>query len=190
MENKEYKSIRPSFMFLLNEIPRGKIKGVEIGTSIGENAIRMLDFCDRLELVCVDIDKPQAMQGIMNNYGERVRFIQKRSVKAAKDFPNDYFDYIYIDGAHDVENVFQDIKAWYPKLRVNGIMSGHDWWLESVRQGVAKFLDTSDWHRLFAVQSYYTKEHFITSHHAEFMDWWFEKHPEDYYEKASTKEVL
>ena len=186
---KEYNYVRPSFMFLLNEIPEGKIKGVEIGTAAGKNAIRMLDYCDRLELVCVDIDKPIAMSVIINIYGERVRFIKEFSVKAAEDFPDGYFDYVYIDGAHDAENVFQDIKAWYPKLRMGGILAGHDWWLKSVQEGVSKFVDTICWHYLFAVQSYYNKKYNLEDCHAEMMDWWFVKHPQEYYDKLSPKEV-
>ena len=53
----EYNSVRPSFMMLLSKMPVGKIRGIEIGTAVGKNAVRMLDYCDRLELVSVDIEK-------------------------------------------------------------------------------------------------------------------------------------
>lgn len=36
-------------------------------------------------------------------------------------------DLVYIDAAHDEESVFNDIKAWYQKLKINGIMCGDDW---------------------------------------------------------------
>jgi predicted O-methyltransferase YrrM len=178
--DKECNSVRPSFMFLLNEIPEGEIKGVEIGTSVGKNAVRMLDFCDRFLLVCVDIKKLKEMDGILNTYKERVKFIHKPSVEAAEYFSDNYFDYVYIDGEHDEKNVFEDMKAWYPKLRMGGVLSGHDWWLKSVQQGVVKFFDNSYFQCLFAVQSYHDKKYNLESHHAEFMDWWFVKHPEDY----------
>lgn len=177
---KRYNSVRPSFMFLLNEIPEGKIKAVEVGTAKGENAAKMFDYCDRLELTGVDIEKTKEMDIVLDKYKERIKFLHNSSVNAAKSFPDNYFDYVYIDGAHDEENVYKDVVAWYPKLRMGGIMAGHDWWFKGVQDGVAKFFNDTYWQYLFGLQSYFPKAHNIESHHAEFMDWWFIKHSEDY----------
>src|SRR3990167_1053111 len=48
-------------------------------------------------------------------------------------------DLIYIDGAHDEKNVFQDIYFYYPKLNSGGIMCGDDWSWGGVRNAVRKF---------------------------------------------------
>jgi len=36
-------------------------------------------------------------------------------------------DLVYIDGAHDRDNVYQDVMHWYPKLASGGILCGDDW---------------------------------------------------------------
>jgi len=47
-------------------------------------------------------------------------------------------DLIYVDAAHDEQNVYQDVITWYKKLNKNGVMCGDDWYWESVRKGVIK----------------------------------------------------
>lgn len=44
-----------------------------------------------------------------------------------KQFENGYFDYIYVDARHDYKGVREDIELWWPKLKVGGIMAGHDY---------------------------------------------------------------
>lgn len=35
-------------------------------------------------------------------------------------------DLVFIDARHDYDSVVEDIRLWWPKVRVGGIMSGHD----------------------------------------------------------------
>ena len=44
----------------------------------------------------------------------------------------------YVDGAHDLDAVSNDIKAWWPKIRVGGYLSGHDWNQQGVRAAVTE----------------------------------------------------
>jgi len=58
---------------------------------------------------------------------ENIHLIKMSSFRAAKKYPDNCFDWIYIDARHGYEDVKQDIEAWLPKLKANGIISGHDY---------------------------------------------------------------
>ncbi|MBT5491708.1 class I SAM-dependent methyltransferase, partial [bacterium] len=36
-------------------------------------------------------------------------------------------DFIYIDANHTYESAKEDIQLWYPKIKVGGMISGHDY---------------------------------------------------------------
>ncbi|MHB1329654.1 MAG: class I SAM-dependent methyltransferase [Gemmatimonadales bacterium] len=40
--------------------------------------------------------------------------------------PRSQSDLVFIDALHDYEHVKQDIALWWPKVRIGGILSGHD----------------------------------------------------------------
>lgn len=48
-------------------------------------------------------------------------------------------DTIFIDGCHDEECVYEDIKRWFPILKNKGIMFGDDYFTASVKKAVSKF---------------------------------------------------
>lgn len=53
--------------------------------------------------------------------------MKSNSIEASKLFKKNYFDFILIDASHKEEDVINDIKAWWPKLRKNGIFACHDY---------------------------------------------------------------
>jgi len=53
--------------------------------------------------------------------------IRKFSLDAVKDFEDNSLDFVYIDGAHDFQNVTNDIVEWSKKVRKGGVISGHDY---------------------------------------------------------------
>jgi len=57
---------------------------------------------------------------------DRCHFVKKFSVDAAKEFEDEHFDLVFIDANHTYEFVKEDISAWYPKVRVGGVLAGHD----------------------------------------------------------------
>jgi len=45
---------------------------------------------------------------------------------------------VYIDAAHDYENVKKDILVWLPKVKQGGIIAGHDVIIGGVKQAVVE----------------------------------------------------
>jgi len=73
--------------------------------------------------------------------------IQRPSLEAAQLYPDNSLDFVFIDAAHDYENVRADILAWYPKVKPGGIISGHDFHHPPVVQAVTEiFPDISVMH--------------------------------------------
>jgi hypothetical protein len=58
---------------------------------------------------------------------DRVMIIQNFSTNAASKFPDEYFDWIYIDAQHTYKACYEDMEAWWPKLRHGGLFSGDDY---------------------------------------------------------------
>lgn len=58
---------------------------------------------------------------------ENYRIIRKFSLDAAKDFKDGSLDFVYIDGNHTLPYVINDMIEWSKKVRVGGIVSGHDY---------------------------------------------------------------
>lgn len=56
-----------------------------------------------------------------------VKLVRNFSYEASLTFPDEYFDFIYIDAAHDYDSMVEDLNAWWPKLKKGGILSGHDY---------------------------------------------------------------
>jgi len=56
----------------------------------------------------------------------KIKINRTESLKAAGEYPNNYFDWIFLDANHSYESCSADLKAWYPKIKRNGIFSGHD----------------------------------------------------------------
>src|SRR5256885_11682553 len=77
-------------------------------------------------------------QGVLQRFaGERARgtVIVKRGLSQdiLPEFPDGYFDYIYIDGDHEYSAVRKDCFLAYDKVRVGGYICGDDyavrgWW--------------------------------------------------------------
>lgn len=57
----------------------------------------------------------------------KLHVVRTTSLEAAKLFPEQYFDLVFIDADHSYKAVLDDIKAWYPLVRIGGIVSGHDY---------------------------------------------------------------
>lgn len=57
----------------------------------------------------------------------RVTIHRKMAHQAALEVPDQYFDFVYVDGAHDYENVLRDLTCYAPKLKTGGVILGDDY---------------------------------------------------------------
>lgn len=71
---------------------------------------------------------------------DTVQIHKAMSTKAAHDFEDAYFDWIYIDTDHSYETTRDELQLYAPKMKPGGIMAGHDYnqgnWLSMYRYGV------------------------------------------------------
>jgi len=125
--------MRPSLDFAKGLFGERQIEGVEVGVDIGENAADiLLNWSNIAKLYLVDpVDN---IHDRFNAEGNRVKFINKYSVEGAKDFVDNTLDFVYLDADHSYQAVKDDLNAWYPKLKVGGIICGHDFSIEDVEQ--------------------------------------------------------
>ena len=127
---------------------------VEVGVQTGMNALamynalnpRMMYLVDRYvvytpqeialsKLVQAEVIEGTWDQAQLDKYKSmamavvadtRHEFLFEESRVASLHVP-DELDMVYLDATHDECNVLVDIACWWPKVRIGGIMSGHDY---------------------------------------------------------------
>jgi hypothetical protein len=124
-------------------LARGRKMAVDVGTFTGGSAHAILAGLDPDGfLYCIDqlhTDQagqvpgdtpPWVRERILNmrlrNYKWRYDLLLTDSQRAALFFPDYTFDLVFIDANHSYNSVCGDIEAWWPKLKIGGIMCGHD----------------------------------------------------------------
>lgn len=133
----------------VNNSPDGA-RFVEVGTWLGRSAafmaVEVINSKKNIELHVVDTWNgdpgiPATTEFMKAHNGRKLfeenmrkggvldRFTvhQNDSVKAAADFADRSIDFCFIDGSHGHPAVVADIKAWLPKVKVGGVLAGHDY---------------------------------------------------------------
>jgi predicted O-methyltransferase YrrM len=111
---------------------------VEVGSFRGGSTIFMAENMKRgVEFYSIDPFLPFDVMGVeadfelflqnIEPYKDKIKHLRMTSVEAAKYFDDGECDFIFIDAAHDYDNVKADIAAWLPKLKPDGILAGHDY---------------------------------------------------------------
>lgn len=140
--------------------------GAEIGVAFGGHAEALLKNTGIIKLHGVDpylhrdgYDDPmnfsQSQFDSLYNYtinrlslfGDRYSHIRKESIVAVKDIC-DEIDFVYIDAEHSYNGVYTDICTWFPKIRIGGLIAGHDYGhsnFPGVKQAVDEFFRRFDW---------------------------------------------
>lgn len=70
----------------------------------------------------------------------QVEVLRLTSNKASFLFPNEFFDYVYIDGEHSYEAVTDDLNTYFPKVKVGGYLIGDDYGWTGIKEAVQEFL--------------------------------------------------
>lgn len=135
---------------------------VEVGSFLGQSTAAMGKFIKdsgkRIDFHAVDIfelstfsDEPHYkviadhggdFYGIFQSNLERAQVreyvnpVKATSVEAAALYDDRSIDFLMIDASHAYADVVDDIVAWYPKVKLGGIISGDDYDFEEVFKAV------------------------------------------------------
>lgn len=74
-------------------------------------------------------------------HADRVTLIVTDSVTAASCFPDQSIEWVHLDARHDFSHVQADIRAWLPKVKAGGWISGDDYDTEKWPEVVAAVRD-------------------------------------------------
>lgn len=132
------KKLRPSLRQLKNV---NNLVGAEIGVAEGYNARSILSNLGIKKLYLVDHypegyrtseegkgqRRKNISQKILEPFEDKIERIYKNSISALYDIEDYSLDFVYIDGAHEFEWVFQDIGNYYHKVSPGGLVAGHDY---------------------------------------------------------------
>eukprot|EP00415_Alexandrium_ostenfeldii_P000312 UN0312 len=127
--------------------------GVEVGVQRGNYSRTLLEGWNKAALfIQVDLWEHQENYKDYANVGTATQHLNMReaceeafkaghtgkvvqckdfSTACAKLIPDGSVDFVYIDARHDRKGVLEDLAAYWPKLRVGGIIAGHDYMTQS-----------------------------------------------------------
>jgi hypothetical protein len=132
---------------LIDLLPKGG-KVAEIGVWKGDLSHYILDKCKPVELSLIDtwgetkdkkyeLDPSYSSSNDADNIYKRIctKFERDGRVKIYRGFssdmvsmfPDEYFDWIYIDGDHTYKEVLSDLELYSAKVKKNGFILGHDY---------------------------------------------------------------
>jgi predicted O-methyltransferase YrrM len=143
---------------LLRYLPQNSIVA-EVGTQTGYFARKIIDITQPSELHTIDInwsifEKEKFLTDIETNI---LHIYEGDSVEVLSRFPNEYFDWIYIDADHSYEGVYRDIQCAAKKVKSNGILVFNDYTVWSpleaqpygIMRAVNEFCINQGWEFIF-----------------------------------------
>lgn len=101
-------------------------KMVEIGLWYGRSTLFIAEELKKLnkQVIIYSVD---FMMSLPNYLSSHVKFLPLSSQEASQKFDDESLDFVFIDADHQYDSVLNDIKVWLPKIRVGGIIAGHDY---------------------------------------------------------------
>lgn len=152
--------------------------GAEVGVMRGEFAQVLASSMPGLRLYCIDPwqvlpdYEEESHQEVFDAYYQEAKsrlapynckLIREPSLDAARKFTDQSLDFVYIDGNHTLQHVINDIATWSKKVKVGGIISGHDYKLHKpsnyihVYQAVNAYVDAHEIKPWFVLGRYSKK---------------------------------
>lgn len=129
--------------------------GAEIGCAGGAVIDYLLKHNLELEMTAVDLwaqNTSKFNSGYYDHWGHRNLWVMFNKVVArwrkrltilrgyswdmAEHVEDCSLDFVFIDADHNYESVKKDIIAWAPKVKLNGIICGHDTLLKGVKKAI------------------------------------------------------
>lgn len=161
--SKIYYFIKPKNRdFLLRMMPKNSICA-EIGVHKGDFSKNILQIVKPKKLVLIDkwmyipdIDTQNYTETLHQKFFDSLyttvlkNFNDKSNVEIKKgdscqmlsEYPDEYFDWIYIDADHIYEGVKSDLNMAYRKLKIGGFIAGDDYVYDTKwKDGVIKAVD-------------------------------------------------
>ena len=135
----------------------------EVGTDQGAFARKILELSNPAELHIIDISLKNFRKEWFSSAlaAGVVHLHEKDSVAGLSQFPDSYFDWIYIDGDHSYAGVKRDIQAAKNKIKPSGMLAFNDYMFWSHRelmrygviQAVNEFCLEEDWELIYLALS-------------------------------------
>jgi hypothetical protein len=142
---------------MLNKVLGDPLIGAEIGTAYGSMVIALLAKFPLLHMYAIDpfvpydpkdsMSMPQKRMDEVYEFtrnrllGTRAELIRNTSINTAATFKDYSLDFAFIDAVHQYEPCCADIRAWWPKIRSGGLLTGHDYctYWNGVQKAVNEF---------------------------------------------------
>lgn len=100
---------------------------IEVGIDTGKTTFYLLDNIPNLTIYAIDLEiKKFYNEQVQKKYGNRLVPLQGSSYLIADQIPDNFADIVFIDADHSYDAVKKDIAAYTPKLKANGLLTGHD----------------------------------------------------------------
>jgi len=132
--------LRPAIQYIRDNINDRPLVGAEIGVQKGDHAMSILYHLNMGKLYLIDIwkvyeqcgryvDKSLDYINTIKKFegNDKVEIIKGASVGVSQMFNDNSLDFIYIDANHQYCAVGADIDNWTHKVKIGGVVSGHDY---------------------------------------------------------------
>lgn len=132
--------------FLKDLIEKNNFKIIaEVGVRDGRTTFFLLDNIPDLIIYAIDMNISGFYnKDIKEKYKDRLIAIEATSEEAADQIKDNSLDLVFIDANHSYQFVRTDIIKYTPKLKYNGLLTGHDIDYPGVNKAVKELIKNYD----------------------------------------------